>query len=713
MTSFDPPRSRLCEFLREHQHEIVADWTRRMRVLSPTRGLPESAIVDHLPQILMRISDMVGSVHTGNTVVLGNLGREHALDRLGRGFNLDQIVTEFALLRQAINEIWQSRVGPTIDVGELTRLDLAFNETIRQSVVRYAEAREKLLKAVDRISEAALGSDDLEAFLKSLLAATLDSTEAADTAVVLLREGERLCVRAAVGLEEELHIGWAVRIGEGFPGHVAAEGRPVHIREAATDPRVISPVVRSKGVRAMYGVPMVRDAKTIGVAHIGSLTASEFSEEDKLLFRTMVSRATSVVVQAQLVADLRRAETAQRFLSEASRQLAESLDHHTTLGRIAHLAVPAIADWCVVDLVDNGTTTPVSVVHQDPSKVALAQELRTRYPTDLNADTGIARVVRTDRSEWQPEITAEHLSAAARDAEHLRMLREIGMKSYVVAPIASRDQVFGTVALVTAESRRRYSESDVMLAEDLARRIGTAIENAGLYTEAQNAVQLRERVLAVVSHDLRNQLGVIAGNAFMLARQAALSEANDVFIKPLDTIQRTAASMERLVGDLLDLAAIQHGRLSLNASRRELKPIVVESCDSYEPIARARGLHLHAHLPIDGVEVVCDRSRILQVLGNLLGNAIKFCEPGDRVTLAAETSGGEVTVAVQDTGPGIRSDQMRRIFEPYKTVERQSRSGTGLGLYITRGIVETHGGRLWVESEPGAGTSFFFTLPRA
>ncbi len=682
-----------------------------MRTLSPARDLSEAAIVDHLPRILARIAGIVESVRTGETVSLGNLAQEHAVDRLGRGFDLDQVVTEYSLLRRSILDLWESRIGPTINLNELGNLDLAFDESIRQSVVRYAQAREKLLKAVDRIAEAAVGSSDLQTFLQSLLRATLESTESVDTAVVLLREGDALRVRAAVGLEEDLGRSFAITIPEGFAGQVAAERQPVFLRDAANDPRINSQAIRDKRVRALYGVPMVRDDKVIGVAHIGSLTASEFSEEDKLLFRTMVSRATSVVVQAQLVADLRRTETAQRFLSDATKQLAESLDYYTTLEQISRLAVPAIADWCVVDLVEDETIRRVSIAHADPAKERLADELQKRYPADPHAPTGVPNVVRTGRSEWHPDITDAQLSAAARDPDHLRILRELGIKSYVIVPIASREQVFGTIALVTSESGRRYSEADVRLAEDLARRAATAIENARLYTDAQNAIQVREHVLAIVSHDLRNQLGVVSMGATLLSRKASALDGADVQ-KPIETILRTATSMQHLLGDLLDMASIQAGRLSLERQPTEIKPILLESYERHEPMARAKGLRLGADVAVDGITVSCDRDRILQVLANLLGNALKFCAAGDTVTLEAEAREADVLTAVTDTGPGIPPDELLSIFEPYRTIRRQGKAGTGLGLYITKGIVERHGGRIWVESKVGAGTTFFFTLPR-
>ena len=176
----------------------------------------------------------------------------------------------------------------------------------------------------------------------------------------------------------------------------------------------------------------------IGVVHIGSVKATEFSDEDKLLFRTMASRATSVVVKAQLLADLRRSETAQRFLSEASKQLAESLDYDSTLAKIAHLAVPTIADWCVVDLFQDGTVRRVAVAHTDRTKEKLVYELAERYPLEVNAPTGtsavagIPNVLRTGRSVLVSKVTDAELTAFAGGSACVDIIRELGLRAYVV-----------------------------------------------------------------------------------------------------------------------------------------------------------------------------------------------------------------------------------------------------------------------------------------
>jgi signal transduction histidine kinase/putative methionine-R-sulfoxide reductase with GAF domain len=709
----EPPHLALWKFLRARQDQIVVDWAQHMRSLSPAHDLSDSAIVDHLPQIVGRIADLIESMHTGKTVSLGDLPKDHAVDRLGRGFDLDQIVTEYGFLRRAVLDLWESEIGPSIDLNELRKLDVALDESVRQAAVRYAEAREKLMKALDRIAEAAFAPGDLDLFLENLLRVMLDSMESVDTAVVLLRERDLLRVRAAVGLEHDLDSTFSMTIPEGFAGHVAAARKPVLFRDAAGDPRINSPAIRAKGVRALYGVPLMRGDKVIGVAHIGSLTATEFSEEDKLLFRSMASRATSVVVKAQLLGDLRRTESAQRFLSEASRQFAQSLDYERTLKKVARLAVPAIADWCVVDLVQDGQLRRVSIAHADPDKEKLVQELEERYPSKPDDPTGIANVLRTGRPEWHSEIADADLAVRTRGPEHLQALRELGLKAYIIVPIVSREQVLGTIALVTAESNRRYSEADLIVAEDLANRAATAIENARLYREAQNAVQIRERVLAVVSHDLRNLLAVISmGVDLLRAKVPTLQEAADLE-KPVQTIRRTASNMEHLLSDLLDMASIRAGQLSIELARVAVKPLFIESCDSHEPIARDKGLRFRSEPATHDVDVICDRRRILQVLGNLLGNAIKFAEAGDSVTLRTEVRDRDVLVGVSDTGPGIPPDAIQDIFDPYRTVAGQSNGGTGLGLYISRGIVERHGTRLWVESDVGIGTTFYFTLPLA
>ncbi len=239
------------------------------------------------------------------------------------------------------------------------------------------------------------------------------------------------------------------------------------------------------------------------------------------------------------------------------------------------------------------------------------------------------------------------------------------------------------------------------------------VERERLYQQAQQAVAVRDNVMAIVSHDLKNPLTAVAASAAMLARSAV--EAGDERAgRLIDTVRRAARRMERLIGDLVDMAAIEAGGLSVRTSPHEVAALVAEAAEAHEPIARERGILFRADAPTGRVLTLCDRGRVLQVLGNLLANALKVCRAGEHVSVAATVRNGEVVFAVSDTGPGIPGSDLPHIFNRYWTAERRDGGGgTGLGLYISKGIVEAHGGRIWAESRVGGGSTFYFTLPRA
>lgn len=226
-------------------------------------------------------------------------------------------------------------------------------------------------------------------------------------------------------------------------------------------------------------------------------------------------------------------------------------------------------------------------------------------------------------------------------------------------------------------------------------------------TDRVRSERLREEILAVVSHDLRNPLGVISMCADALLKREQEPKAT----RHLATIQRNTARMERLITDLLDMASIQAGRVSLEILPHAASALVEEAVLAHEPLAREKGITLRCEIASGGASVSCDRERIFQVFTNLLGNALKFCQAGDAVTLGVTAEAGHACFRVSDTGPGIAEEDVGRIFEPYWSASRHAKRGTGLGLSICRGIVEAHGGKIWVESRPGCGATFRFTLP--
>jgi len=322
-------RLRLCDFIREQRTLILEEWERLVRVMPEARRLSQHRLLDHLPPLLDRMADRVEDVHTGVLGSLDDWPEIHALQRLDVGFDLEQVTHEYALLRTCILRLYGQHLGreggrdaETL-LREIERLSQMFDEAVATAVSRYSRARERTLVALDRISEAALGTEDLDTFLERLLRVVLETTEAVDSVTLLLREGDVLRARASVGLEQEVAAGFQLRVGEGFAGKIAAERRPLEVRSAAADPLVKSEGLRRRGTRALYGVPLIAGDEVVGVAHMGSITAFEFSNEDKLLFRAMVSRASALLVQTRLAIREREAREAMRTHEELLRLVIE------------------------------------------------------------------------------------------------------------------------------------------------------------------------------------------------------------------------------------------------------------------------------------------------------------------------------------------------------------------------------------------------------
>ena len=237
-----------------------------------------------------------------------------------------------------------------------------------------------------------------------------------------------------------------------------------------------------------------------------------------------------------------------------------------------------------------------------------------------------------------------------------------------------------------------------------------AIESARLYRASVHAAQLRDQVLSVVAHDLRNPLSTILTQVWALKRHGPEPERRS--LKPGEVIQRAAKRMNRLIQDLLDVALMEAGQLTIERARLSAGGLIVEAVEMQRPLASSSSLELRVEVDPEVPEVWGDRDRLLQVFDNLIGNAIKFTKTGGRITVGAAARDDEVVFWVADTGCGIASENLPRVFDRFWQATRAGRQGAGLGLAITKGIVEAHGGHIWVESEAGRGTTFFFAIPR-
>ena len=583
MVSELPP---LADFVRQNEQQIVDAWATVVRAMPVASAMSQPRLIDHLPEMLRRIAEYVETVHTAARPTLNDLPKVHALDRLDVGFDLKQVSKEYAVLRDCVLVMYEHATGGVAHVDEVRRFNAALDEAVSEAVQSYARQRERILAGLDRISSSTLGTLPITEFLDRLLTVFTEATEAADSSTIMLLESDgKLYARASLGLQEEVTENFSLAIGEGFSGRIAAERRPLALRNASVDAEVKSPHVRERGIRAIYGVPLLLDDRLIGVAHMGSRTAFDFSDDDKLLFRALTSRATALIYESMLreraerraadelqwlksilakmpagiviidsndrivmtneeltrmwgeeitpgerltphrtnktlrvngspvtvdelpahralrgevvngeelrflrpdgserillvsatplrdeddqitaaviafgdITDQKRAQDARQFLLRAVDELNSSLDYGKTLAAVAGLAVPMLADWCAVDLVESDRIKRVAVTHVDPAKVALLDELKRIIPN----------VIRTGQPELRPD--------------------------YLGVPLKVRGKTIGALSFAMAESGRRYTKENLELAQALADRAALSIENARLFHEVERGRLSAER----------------------------------------------------------------------------------------------------------------------------------------------------------------------------------------------------------------------------
>jgi len=411
------------------------------------------------------------------------------------------------------------------------------------------------------------------------------------------------------------------------------------------------------------------------------------------------------------ITDQKRIEREQRFLAEVGPALASTLDYDTTLARVADLAVRDMADFAILEAVDGGgTIRRLKVASRDTSKAWLCESLM-RIAVDRRRPYLMQSVFETMRPVLMQTPTEGTIAGFAQSEEHLRLLRAVEIRSMLAVPLVAHGKLLGAMALISSTPSRMFGSNDQRVAEELAQRAALSIENARLYFEAQRATQARDEILAIVAHDLRNPLNNIVMQASLLRKRGLETEPR--CRSSADAIERSAARMTRLIQDLLDVVRMEGGCLSVEAGRVSARQVVFDSYVVQSPFASAASLELRLELPPELPEIWADRDRLLQVLENIIGNAVKFSERGGTITVAATPGKDEVLFSVADTGGGIAPDELPHLFDRFWQGRKARKLGSGLGLPIVKGIVEAHRGRIWVESTPGKGSTFFFTIPTA
>lgn len=408
------------------------------------------------------------------------------------------------------------------------------------------------------------------------------------------------------------------------------------------------------------------------------------------------------------VSDRHKLDAQLKFLLAVSDALFSSFDPDVLGGRIAHLAVPFLAEAA--------TFYP----RNDPTNVEMASAppyaSRHRTPllalTRALASSELARRLTKGGRPLHVDLDAPANEIALLDSAVQAGARELNVRTLLLLPAVSRQQVWGTIVLHQHRLTPRRSHLPAFF-EDFSRRIGIALDNAQLFQRSRKESHARRNLLAVVSHDLRNPLSVVMlkGEQMVAACDKQGPAALLRLRRSADVVLRCARRMNDLIGDLLDATSMESGTFCVAVVSEDLGEVLAEAIEAAQPELVAKNMALQVEVE-GGLHASCDRRRTLQVVGNILSNAAKFSDRGGSVVLRARGAGNFVLVSVADTGVGMAPAACSRAFDRFWQGGDAAHLGCGLGLSICRGIVEASGGKIWVESVEGLGSTFSFTLPR-
>ena len=409
----------------------------------------------------------------------------------------------------------------------------------------------------------------------------------------------------------------------------------------------------------------------------------------------------------------RRSERNLALLVEASALLGRTLDIPTLVETLSGLVAPGVGDGCLVDLYDEDGVTlrrmGVSYPHHRHEEV---RHRSVCFKRDAASDHPLQRVLRTRQPERLLQLTREALEQLAMAPESLTLLREARARSALIVPLQQREHLLGVLTVFSCQPRMEATQ--LALVQELGRRACSALENAHLFLEAQEAIRMRDEFLSIASHELNTPLTPLQLHLQRLQRVMSDSSGEHVssaqVSQVVDVAQRQTRRLARLVHELLDISRIRLGRLELNLEEQDLaevaRDVVARTCTELGPTDSV--LTVQAEQPVIGQ---WDRSRLEQVLGNLLTNAIRYGQ-GKPVEVTVRAEEDTACLMVRDRGIGIPPEHLQRIFERFERAASRNYGGLGLGLYIVRQIVESHGGTISVESEPGRGSLFTVKLPR-
>jgi len=442
------------------------------------------------------------------------------------------------------------------------------------------------------------------------------------------------------------------------------------------------------------------------------------------------------------------------FLADTSRVLSDSLDFESTLATAAGLALPHFGTWCIVDVIEpSGAIRRVAVIHPDAAKQAVAREYYDAHPPGKNDPIGAPRVIRTLESEFVVVAAADAL--ALPDEAHRNLLRELGAESFLMVPMRARGRTLGAITFIS-DAQRHYDAADLLLAEDLGRRCAMALDNARLFREscdlrvnaeralilaessredaayavqraealraaadvargeAETANKSKEMFLTTMSHEFRTPLAIILGYVGLLNDEIS-GAINDAQRRQLQRIGTASTHLLRLIEELLTISKVNAGHGAPDVENADLSALLREAVALLGPMAEAKKLSLVLDLPNDAIVFPTDSGKFRQIVFNLVANAVKFTKTGEVRLGLREDADEALVLHVSDTGIGISPADAEHLFESFwqaRDPGQRYRTGSGLGLTITRQLARLLGGDVSVDSEPGKGSTFVVRLPR-
>ncbi len=482
--------------------------------------------------------------------------------------------------------------------------------------------------------------------------------------------------------------------------------------EAADIPPAYAPEWRGSqkamGARGIALVPLMAQGEAVGLMGIARSAKAEVTPEERNLLMAFASHAGIAIQNAHLFENLRRKVRELSGLNQIVAAVTSTLNLDQLLGVAAEQIVRLFGiGHCGVGLF-NEDYTALHIVAEYPVRDALG----TLMPThQLPTVQGI--VTRREPIVIDDVLTDERV-APVRD-----LFISLGIRSMLLVPLIAKDRILGSIGLDATDQPHTFTPDEVALAQTVAGQVAIAIENARLYEQERQMVeQLREvdrlksEFMANMSHELRTPLNAIIGFSAML-----LDDLGDMLSEEqqddLEAINESGYHLLNLINDVLDLAKIEAGRMELSKETLDLREVVNNAMTTAQALIGQKPVTIVIQLPPNLPPLVADHTRLQQVILNLVSNAIKFTEKGT-ITLQATVQDGEIVISVSDTGIGIAAEDLPIIFEEFRQVDGSSHrryGGTGLGLPITKKLVEMHGGRIWVESQVGVGSTFYVALP--